>query len=132
MTAQEKVFDALKNLGEDVSYADASKWIKKHYGDGVSDASFYNSRRVYRERIASRPAPVEPATNKVAPVAAVPQQQPENKVTFTEKVEQVAPQQVVVNHDITLTDLQKVNDFAKQVGGRDKLRAVLNALDQLA
>ena len=107
MNAQERVFGALNELGVDVSYLDANKWIKKTYGEGVTDASFYNSRKAYKLRHGT-----PRSEGKGTPQGTVPLAQ-------------------CAEPGVTLVELQKVASFAKEVGGRARLAAILDALEGL-
>ncbi len=127
---RERVYDAFRNLGVEVGYQDANKWIKKKYGDGVSDATFYNSRKEFRAnqlrtggvstrevvQPAPTPAPAAAATNSNGPTST------------TVHVEDSSGR---LQREITLAELQQVKEFAVRMGGRQRLTAILDVLEQL-
>ena len=99
MNLRDKVFSALKKLGKDVSYAEANKWIQRKYGKGVSDATFYTSRKAFSvlsEGVAQEMTPAE------------------------------------VNDDqVTVAELIKIRDLAREMGGVERLNRILSLLEQL-
>ena len=100
---QARISEALCELGEDTTFEGVSSWLRKKYGSGCSDATFYAARKAHRcllklEKVVFTPDPV---------------------------------QEVVEDDNFTLKELRTVAVLAKLHGGRDRLRRILQAIDHL-
>jgi len=118
--ATDRVMAALAELGEDVSYQEAQRWLKQQYGkdQGVSDALFYNTRKNFRAGKLKMPAS---KTNGNGGNDRVSDQvSGSGQSTQTQSLP-----------EFTFDELREIAGFVRRCGGKARLAAALTALEEL-
>jgi len=129
---QARISEALCELGEDTTFEGVSSWLRKKYGSGCSDATFYAARKAHRcllklEKVVFTPDPVQEVEDERTPYRKENGFLKLEKVVFTPD----PVQEVVEDDNFTLKELRTVAVLAKLHGGRDRLRRILQAIDHL-
>lgn len=115
MNLQDQVIEALGTLGVDTPYPAVAKWVKQKYGVTPSDGTFYNARKLFRQRTSEKKG--APMQGKTVVTAAVTPVKSDDK-----------PSQ---DREVTVDELKRTSDFAKDIGGLARLQLILNVLNDL-
>jgi hypothetical protein len=137
MLAKERVWEAFRKLGDNANWNEVNDWLKKNYGfnSTVSDGTFYSARKEYRAKQA--------ASAKLQQTQVIEEDDDDGEEDFQGNMAttEVKPTGLLVQNaenkepevekEITLADAQEVLIFANKIGGRDRLRIILDGLDKL-
>jgi hypothetical protein len=117
---KEKVNAALDALGTSVTYQEANRWIEKKYGknQGVSDATFYNTRKLVLAN----------GNGKAASEAQLRQSNERVSVAVSSETSEAQSQATT---EFSLTELSEIARFIRKVGGKDRLARGLAMLQEL-
>ena len=134
MLLKEKWFRCFNELGDKINIDTARKWMKKTFNEEASESKFYLFRKEFRRLTLIGKLPI--------PKEVMPQGGKEEMVKET-----IGTQNLMVGQtrsdaisnlqqeesnksDILLHELRKVRSFAKEVGGMDRLKLIIAALEE--
>jgi hypothetical protein len=117
---KEKVNAALDALGTSVTYQEANRWIEKKYGknQGVSDATFYNTRKLV-------------LANGNGKAASEARESTSNERVSVAVSSETSEAQSQATTEFSLTELSEIARFIRKVGGKDRLARGLAMLQEL-